>query len=328
MVDGKRISVVEDTPELAHATAVALKAGLKEQNKRPGALCLTEAIDRYIDSKDAVLSPATIAGYRRIQKNDFPELMGKKLDEITKEEIQKSVNRMAKTKSSKSVRNAHGLLSAICKAYRPDFRLTTTLPQKEKYDVAIPDENDMIKLMETANGTEFELPLLLAMWLGLRASEIRGLTWDCIKDGKLHIKSAIVDGTDGPVKKGTKSFSGNRWVILPGYIEDLINKQKKTDEYIIHMTGQALYKRCARLCEKAGVQHYRFHDLRHAAASVAMMLGVPNTYNQKRMGHKTDHMLKTTYLHTIASKATEYDHTIDDYFSKLHTKIHTENTNP
>jgi integrase len=324
MVAGRRESVVADTPKEAHARALALRAGLIESTKPRSALTLREAIDRYIESKDSVLSPATVAGYKRIRDNALPDLMGKNLHSMTQEDIQKSINKMAKTKSPKTVRNAHGLLSAVMDAYRPQFSLKTTLPQKQKYEVSIPDEDDIKALMAAAEGTPFELPLLLAMWLGLRASEIRGLTWDCVKDDRIHIKSAIVEGEDGPCVKGTKSFAGDRWLLLPGRIQELLAQQPKTDEYIIHLTGQAMYKRFSRLCEKAGVRHYRFHDLRHTAASVAMMLGVPNTYNQRRMGHKTDNMLKTTYLHTIRPKEEEYDTAISDYFTFLHTDLHTK----
>lgn len=108
-----------------------------------------------------------------------------------------------------------------------------------------------------------ELPILLAIWLGLRASEIRGITWDSIEGEYLHIKQAIVEGEHGPAVKGTKTYSGNRRVRVPLYIMSLIEAQPKTDEYITHMSGQAIYKGFCRLCEKSGLPHYRFHDLRH-----------------------------------------------------------------
>ena len=45
---------------------------------------------------------------------------------------------------------------------------------REQTDVLV---NDAVTLCK---GTDFELPFLLAVWLGLRTSEIRGLTWDCL----------------------------------------------------------------------------------------------------------------------------------------------------
>ena len=328
MVNGTRVSITAESEPVAIAKAAAVKAGMAKVKKSPKSLSLGEAIDRYIDSKDAVLSPSTIAGYRRIRKNALPELMSVSLSALTQERIQRAVNNMAKEKSPKSVRNAHGLISAVLAEYMPDMVLRTTLPQKRPAKISIPDEEDIAAILQGCAGTPIELPILLAMWLGLRASEIRGLTWECIDGDYLHIRQAIVEGPDGPAVKGTKTFSGNRKIRVPPYIMQLIHAQPKKDEYIIHLSGQAMYKAFSRLCERLGLSHYRFHDLRHASASVAMMLGVPDKYNQQRMGHKTDNMLKTVYLHTLPSKEDEFADRVDEYFNKLQTKLQTKNQNP
>lgn len=324
MVAGKRISVVEADPDVCQAKAVALKNGLMEVKKQPNALTVGAAIDRYIENKDSVLSPATIAGYKRIRKNSLQGLMEIKLTDLTQEKIQREVNSMSKTKSPKSVRNAHGLLSAILSEYRPELVLRTTLPQKRRYEPAIPSGEDIEEIISAARGTVMELPILLALWLGLRASEIRGITWDCINGDILHIKQAIVEGENGPEKKGTKTFSGDRKIRLPLYIKTLIEEQPRTDDYVVHLSGQAMYKRFSRLCEKAGLPHYRFHDLRHANASVMLALNIPDKYAMERMGHATNNMLKTVYQHTMKDKQNEVADLVDDYFTKkLHTKLHT-----
>lgn len=323
MVDGKRVSVVAETAGEAQAKAVALKAGLIEKAKKPSSLTVGQAIDRYIESKDAVLSPSTIAGYKRIRTNAVQDLMPLRLSDLTQEQIQRAVNNMAKKKSSKSVRNAHGLLSAVVREYRPDMLLRTTLPQKQKPEIEIPSDEDIGTIMRAAVGTEMELPVLLAVWLGLRVSEIRGLTWDCISGNILHVNKAIVEGLNGSEVKGTKTYSGDRKLRAPQYLLELIEKQPRTDDYIIHMSGQAIYKRFVRLCEKAGLPHYRFHDLRHANASIMLALGIPDKYAMERMGHATSNMLKTVYQHTMASKQEEVADVVDNYFmEKMHTNLH------
>lgn len=323
MVGGKRVSVVDESPGVAQAKAVALRAGLIEEKRSGPSLTVGQAIDRYIESKDAVLSPSTVAGYKRIRRNAMQDLMTIKLSDLTQEVVQKAVNKMARVKSPKSVRNAHGLLSAALAEYRPDVILRTTLPQKQKYDVSVPTDDDIERIIAAAKGTEMELPVLLAIWLGLRASEIRGLTWDCVSGNVLHIRQAIVEGENGPELKGTKTYSGNRKIRLPNYLADLISEQPRADDYIIHLSGQAMYKRFSRLCEKAGLPHYRFHDMRHANASIMLALGVPDKYAMERMGHATNNMLKTVYQHTMKSKQDEVADVVDNYFEeKLHTNLH------
>lgn len=325
MVDGQRISVVDEAPAVAQAKAVAMRAGLIDKKKTGPSMTVGQAIDRYIESKDAVLSPSTVAGYKRVRKNALQDIMPIKLSDLTQEAIQKAVNKMARIKSPKSVRNAHGLLSAVIAEYRPDMILRTTLPQKQKYDVSIPTNEDIERIMAAAKGTEMELPVLLAIWLGLRASEIRGLTWDCISGDTIHIRQAIVEGESGPVVKGTKTYSGNRKIRIPQYIADLISVQPRIDDYIVHMSGHAMYKRFSRLCAKAGISHYRFHDMRHANASIMLALGVPDKYAMERMGHATNNMLKTVYQHTMRSKQDEVADVVDSYFEeKMHTDLHTK----
>ena len=317
MVDGTRVSVTDEDPKVAVAKAMAIKAKMQEAAKAPRSITVGEAIDRYIESKDSVLSPSTIAGYKRIRANAMQGIMDIKLPSLTQEKVQKEINKMAKEKSSKSVRNAHGLLSAVLAEYKPEMVLRTTLPRKQRYDAKIPSEDEIKTILEAAKGTEMELPLLLAIWLGLRASEIRGITWECIDGDILHIKQAIVQGEKGPVVKGTKTYSGNRKLRIPDYIKKVIEVTPKNGKYLVALSGQAMYKRFSRLCEKAGVQHYRFHDLRHANASVMLALNIPDKYAMERMGHATNNMLKTVYQHTITEKQEEVSKTVDDHFEAL-----------
>lgn len=326
MVDGKRFDVIEDDPGVAHAKALAMKAGVIDKNKPSTALTVGEAIDRYIESKDAVLSPSTIRGYRSLRENALLPIAGVPLYSLTQEAVQRYINALAKDHSPKYVTNAHGLLNAAVTTYRPEMVLRTTLPQKEKTEISIPTMEEVQFLAEKSVGTKFELPFLLAAWMGLRTSEIRGLTWDCIEGDTLHIRQAVVEGENGPVLKSTKSYSGNRKIRIPPYIMELFEKQPRRDEYIIHYTRNALYNHLRRMCERYGLPRYRFHDLRHVQASVMLLLNVPDKYAMERMGHASTNMLKNVYQHTMTEKSEAVADAVDNYFSeKLHTILHTRN---
>jgi integrase len=224
----------------------------------------------------------------------------------------------AKAHSPKTVQNVHGFLSAVLSEFKPEMALRTTLPQKVRHEVIIPTEDDIKRIVEACIGTKYELPILLAIWLGLRESEIRGLTWDSVSGNRIHIRQAIVQIEKGEdAIKGPKSTSGNRTIRAPQHIIDIINRQPKKDDFIIHMTGRAMYGGLCRICEKIGIQHYRFHDLRHVNASVMLALGVPDKYAMQRMGHATNNMLKTVYQHTMEEKMDTVADEVDEYFSKF-----------
>lgn len=280
MIGKKRISVVEEDPKIAQAKAVAIRAGIIEERKSPSSMTVGEAIDRYIESKDAVLSPSTIRGYQSIRENSLGSLESVRLDDLA---------------------------------------------QKVKTETKIPTIEEVQLLAEKAKGTKFELPFLLATWMGLRTSEIRGLTWDCIEGDVLHVKQALVLGESGPVLKNTKSYSGNRKIRMPSYIKELLEHQERAGEYVISCPRNSLYKQLRKLCDQNGLPHYRFHDLRHVQASVMLALGVPDKYAMERMGHASTNMLKTVYQHTMKSKSEEVADKVDHFFSeKLHTEMHTK----
>lgn len=315
MVRGEMISVVEDTPELAHARAISMKQGIVQRTGPRSTLTVGEAADLYIESKDAVLSPATVAGYRRVRNNLMAPILGVRLAELTQMDVQRWVNALAKEKSPKTVRNAHGLFTAIVAVYRPDFALRTTLPQKQRYDVAIPSDEDIGKIIAAVRGTENEVPILLAVWLGLRMSEILGLRWTDVDGEVLHIRRALVDEGE----KTTKTYSSQRDLPLPAHLQTLLAALPHSGDRVVPLTRRALYSRFQTICKQADTsQHYRFHDLRHINASVMLSLGVPNKYAQQRMGHATENMLKTVYQHTMTAEQQAVAAKVDAYFeSKL-----------
>ena len=318
MIDGRRISQVFDTPEEALFWAAGLKTKMKEAHTPARRLTVANAADQYIESRSAVLSPSTIAGYKRIRKNLMSGISTVQLADLTHDSVQRWVNSLARSgKKPKTIQNAHGFLSAILREYRPDFALHTTLPQKEKAEIQIPTEEEVVAIVNAARGTKYELPITLAIWLGLRASEIRGLRWKDIQGDYVLIRTAIVAGEDGPVEKGTKTYSGSRKIHLPPYLQQLIASQPHIDDHIVHLSGHAIYNGFVRICQKAGVPHFRFHDLRHLNASVMLAENIPDKYSMKRMGHATNNMLKTTYQHTIKEKEYAFDEIIDGRFEEI-----------
>lgn len=316
LVDGKRMGRTFPTKEAAEYWAAGLKTKSIEDNRSPSRMTVENAIDRYIESKSAILSPSTILGYKRT-KMRMKQILDTQLNDLTQEKIQRWVNGLAKKHSPKTVANAHGLLSAVLKEYKPSMALRTTLPSKVKAEIQIPSEAEIKDIMDGCRGTKYELPIMLAIWLGLRESEILGLEWKDIDGDYLKIRRAIVMGENGPEEKGTKTYSGTRTVHIPKYIKVLLDKQEHKRDHIVNLSAKAIYSGFSRICEKNGIRHFRFHDLRHVNASAMLAVGVPDKYSMKRMGHATNNMLKTTYQHTIKEKEIEYDQRIEDYIGSL-----------
>ena len=213
--DGKRKYKSFTGPSKKDVEYQAAAYSLKTQREAAN-MTVGEAMDKYIESKDTVLSPSTVREYKRSRARDLQNVMNIPLSKLTQEMIQKEINREAKTHSPKSVRNMHGLLSATLDAYLPEFRLKTTLPQKTKPKIYVPTDGDIKVIMEAARETDLYVPILLAAFGSLRRSEICGLDKTDTEDNPIHVCNAMVQDDNGDwVIKPPKSYAGDRLVKFP-----------------------------------------------------------------------------------------------------------------
>ncbi len=288
-------------------------------------LTVSEAVEKYIESKKNILSPTTYKGYKSLQDNLFPDLAGVKLGDLTQEKIQISVNVAAAELSPKTVRNMHGLLSSTIKMFMPGFILNTTLPQRKKQDIIIPTEEDMIALFNITRGTEMELPILLAAVCGLRRSEIAGLKWSAIdfEKGTLKVENALVENYEKEyVLKGTKSSAGYRTLKLQTTVLASLREHRADEvEFVTSLTPMAMYRRYKRLLQKVCPgKDYTFHELRHYACSVMIMLGIPTKYIADYLGHETVDMVNRVYGHIMNDKKDLVFSGLENYYCGVFSK--------
>ena len=282
-------------------------------------LTLGEAFDSYIDAKSSVLSPSTLREYRMTRRNHFQSLMNTPIDRIKARDVQIAVNKIAATKSPKTVRNLHGTLSAVLKMFRPDFVLTTTFPEKQKHEIFIPERETMKRIIRQAEGRRVEIPLLLAVTAGLRASEINGLTYGCIdcKKCEITIKQASVRGDDGNVLKQPKSYAGYRTIPCSSRVLDKIG-DGDPDAFVLGKTSNYIDRLWMRYLKSIHEEYFNFHALRHYFCSQALLLGVPKKYIAELMGHSSENMIDKVYAHTFKNEKAEFAQKIvsasDDLF--------------
>lgn len=328
MVKGKRIDVIENDPALAHAKALAIKEGLveeEEEKKQP--ITLSKAIDEYVERKEGVLSPSTIRGYGTIKRNRFKFLMERDVYKITKADVQKAVSEEAKAVGAKTVYNAYGLIRPVLKEYGVDV-FGVKLPQRIKPQKEYLQPKDIGKLIEAAAGDKCEVEILIAVWLGMRRSEICGLCWDCVD---FERKLLIVKRTYVPDKKnkwvlkeGAKNESSQRSVPCPDYILDKLKERQKgrADGRVFRESPETLRRHVHAACKRAGITDTTVHGLRHTNAAVMKSLGVDDAHAMERGGWKTEQTYKQTYSYIFENDAKSADKKIDGFFQNLHTDLH------
>ena len=256
----------------------------------------------YIATKRNVLSPSTAGGYQKIIRSISPKFMDMKMHEIELSDIQAEINRYAKGRAPKSVKNFSGFISAVFKLYRPRFNYDVKLPQKKKYKGYVPTEEDVKRILEASIGSHYHIGFQLAV-LSLRRSEICAATIDDLHGNLLTInKDRIYDENNHLMTRdNTKTEESTREIYLP----DSLVEEIREAGYIYDRTPPMLVKTLHKYQDELEIPRFRLHDLRVFFVSYAHSLKIPDLYIQKAGGWKSDFVMKNTYLKELKDKTQE-----------------------
>lgn len=328
--NGKRIyeSFTADTKReanlLASERARELEQGIKK-NRIPMELTVGEAIDKYIDERDAILAPKTAREYRGYRRNYLQGIMNVKIKRLTSDMIQREINKDARRLSPKSVHNAWALVHSALRAITPELDYKIDLPKKQKKEMRIPSNEQLIQIFEAVEGKKLELPILLGATCGLRRGEIVALDLDKDVDYErcvISVNKAMSNDTAGEwVIKSTKTVESTREVDAPAWVIEKLRDAR--DSGYCWMKPDGISSGFADLCKRFGFE-FRFHDLRHYYASLMLSLGVPDKYAMARMGHATPNMLKNVYQHLMDDKDKEVTQILNNHFDGMQRSMQLE----
>lgn len=295
-------------------------AATKKERPEPLKVTVGAALDSYIEIKGNVLSPSTIRGYKAMRRNIYADIESLLLESLTQEIIQAWVNSLAAKKDAKTVKNAHGLLSAMLSVYMPEFTLRTALPKKQKEIPCIPTESDIRLIVEffKENDAEMLKAVYLAAFGTMRRSEICALTGEDIEGSTVHVHAAVVMDKDGNwIKKTTKTASSDRYIPLPEFVMEALPRSGS----VVSINPAGITKRFSAALKRLGVAHFRFHDLRHYSASIMHAIGIPDQYIMQRGGWSSDGVLKAVYRNTMDDYTKKFSSQINEYFENATQNI-------
>ena len=297
---GKRYDICFDHKPNQKEIAEAIAHKMKETTGLKGSFEFY--CNQYIESKLNVLSPSTIGGYRKIVRTLSDDIKTKQLHDIEQIDIQNEINNYAVGRSPKSVRNLHGFISAVLRVFRPSLNISTTLPQKKKFDRNMPTTDDVQKILKASEGTPYHIAFQLAV-LGMRRSEICAATIEDLHGNFLSInKARIYDGENHIMTRdNTKTESSTREIYLP----DALVEEIEQAGVICDRTPPMLVKTLHKYQDELGIERFRLHDLRGFYVSYAHSIGIPDVYILKAGGWKSDYVMKNTYRDALRDKNEE-----------------------
>jgi len=309
-INGKRFRVsVDHKPSTREAIALIREKMADDRTVKCGKGSFLQYSDKYINAKSNILSPSTIRAYRSIIKNLSDDFCEMQLSAITQERIQVEINNYAATHSPKSTRNAHGFISAVLGLYRPQMHISTTLPQKVKYEAVTPSESDIKQILDTVSGSEYEIAYRLGVY-GMRRGEICAIT------------AADLDGNMLKINKSKVLNENNTWVIKPLPKTTESQREIYIDDYVaslIRERGEAfpdhpnrLNHHLHRLQKRLNLPAFRFHDLRAYYATLAHSMGIPDKYIMANGGWSSNRIMDRVYKRTFAEMQAEANKAIAD----------------
>lgn len=307
-------------------TKTEIKRAVTEwESNRPSRIkseiIVSDALQAYLDTKAAVLSPSTLRGYETIKRNhiDGHSIGRVKLSNLDSKIAQRWVSDLAADHQPKTVRNSFGLLAAVMAFYSPKTALRVTLPQRKKPRLYCPNNADIAALLEAirrANDNKMLLAVMLAAFIPARRSEIAALTHADIDGDRVTINKAMVHDKSGAwVIKGTKTEDSTRTVQVNQFVVDMVPAGDPRDR-VIDLTPDSITENFSKYVRLAGLPRFRFHDLRHYGLSM-LALTMSQRYLQDRGGWSSPFTMQSVYNNVIDLEKTKQTKTAIAVFEQF-----------
>lgn len=188
------------------------------------------------------------------------------------------------------------------------------LPKTPKRKQRILNQRDIDDLCMSTEGHPFRIPLMLALYGGLRREEAAGLQWENVDFDRNTI--TIIDATTRTasgrtIHKDTKNTFSRRTISMPQFVMDELKSIPKTSPFVcVSRTGapyapdsypQALKRLIHGINKQRNgtaippMPEATYHDLRHTHAAMLIKLGTQPKIIQERLGHASIKITMDTY---------------------------------
>lgn len=272
------------------------------------------------------VKPATAYIYKNnIQNHIKPAIGAVQLADLKPHIVQQFINSMELAPSS--IRLAYKVLhQALKKAVELEYipknpASGCVLPRMEQKEIHPLDDQQLSVLLKASQGTRLENIIRVALFAGLRQSEILGLTWDCVdlRTGAITVNKQLArtnyrkNGIFLSPKNGkARTVTAAKTVISALKAQKRIQAAAQlkagpmwdnpyrlvfTDEIGKPLDQGRVEVEFSRIVSAAGLEGVRFHDTRHTYAVNSLRAGDDIKTIQGNLGHATAAFTLDRYGH-------------------------------
>jgi len=278
--------------------------------KRETQVTFNELAEKYVENFG---NQRSFVGFKRHVIKELRELFGdRRLSEITYLELETYRNRRkatptkaGKPRADASVNCDMAILGHIL-SKAVEWELLETSPFKKGKRLMFKVDNQRLRfltdseieaLLTASDDLKAHSPYLhplveTALLTGMRRGELLALKWEQIRNGFIYLEGGMVKSG-----KGRQIPINDR--LAEVFREVRRGNQLKSEFVFCNFQGRRFYqvkRSFAAACRRAGVEDFRFHDLRHTFASRLVMRGASLKAVQELLGH-ADLKMTMRYAH-------------------------------
>ena len=334
LINGKSRSIYGRTQSDVRKKLTEVRNDLdNDEYLEPNDTTLKEWLELWQDEYLEDVKQSTADRYKScIRIHIIPALGDTRLMDLRASTIQKFLNQCKKVDglSEKSVKNIRLVLHKALEQAIEDEQIKKNPCDRAKvpsYDDPPKEmrplkDHEVPMFLQAIKGHQFESLFYVALFTGMRESELIGLTWDCIdfQHGTIHIYRQLRKTRE---KKGSYVFTSlknkqTRTFSPPQNVLDVLKKVKirqaelrlkagsswsNPDDLVFtndlgkHVATFTVYKYFKEVVTQIGLPEMRFHDLRHGYATLALQNGVDVKTVSNNLGHSTTAFTMDKYGH-------------------------------
>jgi integrase len=286
-------------------------------------------LGRWLEHMAGRVRPRTLLRYRQLLERHVSPVIGHvPLCKVRPAHVQAAMDAMtAAGAAPRSVVHARAVLGgamrrAVAWGLIPANPVSAVAPpQAERPDLAVPDAAGLMALLEAARGTDWEVPILLAVATGARRGEVLAARWSDLDldTGRLRITGSL-QRVDGELQRvAPKTDRARRLVTLPGFARERLRAHRKEQAELRLLLG-ARWEASDVICDRAGrlidpdafskgfkvvagraglPSAMRLHDVRHGVATGWLEQGLHPGIASAALGHSSPAFTMSQYQHVV-----------------------------
>ena len=314
----------KEVREKMQAAAVEVNQGTYTAPQR---MTVGQWLDVWASDYLGGVKPATVSSYKSQIKNHIkPALGAVRLQDLHAHTVQRCINGL-EGYTPATVRQAYKVLhNALGKAVELDYIPRNpadkcTLPRMEQKEIRPFDDEQTGALLQAVKGGRLEYIVSVALFTGLRMSELLGLTWDAVDfdKGTISVNKQLARSEHRKAGLFISPKSGKARTITPAASVFAVLKAQRRRQIESQLRAGPLWDNAHNLiftnetgrplCQhsvtdwftaaaaSAGLEGARFHDCRHTYAVNAIRAGDNIKAIQGNLGHATAAFTLDRYAH-------------------------------